>query len=143
MGGYDDTATGSGFDPTYAMRTIAIDLSLGHAATKLDVARYMYGRPLDFAPGANNKYSNFGYLLASAVVEPVTGVAFFDYVKTTLLQPAGISEDLLSPTAAAQRPANEAICEDEGLGLSALDPASPLLVPAVYGGDGQIKKVSA
>ena len=31
--------------------------------TKLDVARYMYGKPLDFAPGTNNKYSNFGYLL--------------------------------------------------------------------------------
>jgi len=34
-------------------------------------------------------------------------------------------------------------CEDEGLGGSALDPGSPLLVPAVYGGDGQIKEVAA
>lgn len=143
MGGYDDTATGSGFDPTYSMRKIALDLSLGHAAGKLDVAHYMYGRMLDFTPGTNNKYSNFGYLLSSAVVEHVTGMPFFDYVKTTLLVPAGISEVLLSPTAAAQRPANEAICEDEGLGLSALDPSSPLLVPFVYGGDGEIKEVGA
>lgn len=112
-------------------------------AGKLDIARYMYARMLDFTPGTNNKYSNFGYLLASAEVEHVTGVAFFDYVKTTLLQPAGIGEVLLSPTAAAQRPANEAICEDGGLGGSALDPSSQLLVPAVYGGDGQIKEVAA
>jgi hypothetical protein len=33
--------------------------------------------------------------------------------------------------------------EDEGLGLSALDPASPLLVPAVFGGDGQVKEAAA
>ena len=46
------------------MRKIALDLSLGHPVTKLDVARYMYARMLDFDPGTNNKYSNFGYLLA-------------------------------------------------------------------------------
>jgi CubicO group peptidase (beta-lactamase class C family) len=143
MGGYDDTGTGSGFDPTYAMRKIALDLSLGHPATKLDVARYMYARPLDFTPGTNNKYSNFGYLLASAVVEKVTGMAFFDFVKTTLLQPANITEVLLSSTLASQRAASEAICEDEGLGQSPLDLTSALLVPAVYGGDGQIKEVAA
>ena len=33
--------------------------------------------------------------------------------------------------------------EDEGLGLSALDPLSPLLVPAIFGGDGQVKEVAA
>jgi|SRR5215813_7749533 len=52
MGGYDDRAVsdgGSGFDPTYEMRKIALDQSLSHPATKLDIARYMYARPLDFA----------------------------------------------------------------------------------------------
>ena len=141
MGGYDDTATGSGFDPTYSMRKIALDLNLGHPVTKLDVARYMYGKMLDFAPGTNTKYSNFGYLLASAVVEKVTGMQYFGYVKTTLLQPASISEVLVFPTLASQRSNNEAITEDEGLGLSPLDLASQLSVPAVYGGDGEINEV--
>jgi len=143
MGGYDDTATGSGFDPTYQMRKIALDQHLGHAATKLDVARYMYARPLDFAPGTNSKYSNYGYMLASAVVERVTGEPFFDYVKKTLLDPAGIGEVLVLPTDASLRTANEAVCEDEGLGASALDPSSPLPVPAVYGGDGEVKEEAA
>jgi CubicO group peptidase (beta-lactamase class C family) len=140
-GGYDDTATGSNFDPTYNMRKIALDLNLGHPVTKLDVARYMYGRMLDFTPGTNNKYSNFGYLLAGAVVEKVTGMKYFDYVKTTLLQPANIAEVLVFPTLASQRTNNEAIAEDEGLGLSPLDLTSQLLVPAVYGGDGEINEV--
>ncbi len=142
-GGYDDSSTGSGFDPTYSMRKIALDQSLGHAVTKLDVARYMYGRPLDFTPGTNSKYSNFGYLLASAVVEKVTGQKYFDYVSSTLLQPADITQVRVCPTSAHPRPADEPVLEDEGLGYSALDPLSALLVPAVYGGDGEIKEVGA
>ena len=141
MGGYDDTATGSGFDPTYSMRKIALDLNLGHPVTKLDVARYMYGKMLDFAPGTNTKYSNFGYLLAGAIVEKVSGMKYFDFVKTTLLQPASISEVLVFPTLASQRTNDMAIAEDEGLGLSPLDLGSQLLVPTVYGGDGEINEV--
>ena len=146
MGGYDDRAVsdgGSGFDPTYEMRKIALDQSPSHPATKLDIARYMYARPLDFAPGAKSQYSNYGYLLASAAVEKVTGILFFDFIKETLLQPAGITDVIVSSTTAAQRAPDEAICEDEGLGLSPLVLNSNLLIPAVYGGDGQIKEVAA
>lgn len=142
-GGYDDTQTGSHFDPTYSMRQIALSLNLGHAANKQDIAHYMYARPLDFTPGTNNKYSNFGYLLASLVVERVTGSTFFDYVKSKLLQTASITQVEVWPTKASPRPADEVTHEDEGLGLSALEPSSPLLVPAIYGGDGEIKEVGA
>ena len=78
---------------------------------------------LDFAPGTNTKYSNYGYLLAGAVVEHVTGQKYFDYVKNTLLQPAGITEVQVISS------------------LSPIDLASALLVPAVYGGDGEINEV--
>jgi hypothetical protein len=44
-------------------------------------------------------------------------------------------------TLASQRTNDEAIAEDEGLGLSPLDLTSPLLVPSVYGGDGEINEV--
>jgi CubicO group peptidase (beta-lactamase class C family) len=146
MGGYNDDPPakgGSGFDPTYSMRQIALDLNLGHPVTKLDVARYMYGRMLDLDPGTVYHYSNFGYLLASAVVEKVTGVDYFDYVKTTLLRPANITEVQVISTLASGRTNNEAITEDEGLGQSPLHLSSQLLVPAVYGGDGEIKEVGA
>lgn len=144
MGGYNDDPPaqgGSGFDPTYSMRKIALDLNLGHPATKLDVARYMYGRMLDLDPGTAYHYSNFGYLLAGAVVEKVTGMKYFDYVKTALLQPANISEVQVISTLASGRTTHEAIAEDEGLGQSPLDLASQLLVPSVYGGDGEINEV--
>lgn len=142
MGGYKDPKDG-GFDPTYNMRKIAIDMGLSHPVTKLDIARYMYGRPLDFAPGAIYQYSNFGYLLASAVVEKATGMAYFDYVKKALLQPAGIAEVTVFPTLATQRTSDEAIAEDQGLGGDPLNLASQKQIPAVYGGDGEINEVGA
>jgi CubicO group peptidase (beta-lactamase class C family) len=144
MGGYNDdppSKGGSGFDPTYNMRKIALDLNLGHPVTKLDVARYMYERMLDLDPGTVYHYSNFGYLLAGAVVEHVSDMKYFDYVKSTLLQPAGITEVEVIRTLASQRANSQAITEDEGLGLSPLDLSSQLLVPDVYGGDGEINEV--
>jgi len=145
MGGYNDLPVsqgGSGFDPTYSMRQIALDLGLGHAVAKLDVASYMYyKRMLDLDPGTVYHYSNYGYLLAGAVVEQVTGKKYFDYVKTKLLNPAGISEVQVISTLASGRTSNEAIAEDQGLGLSPLNLSSQLLVPAVYGGDGEINEV--
>ena len=145
MGGYDDTGTGaSTFDPTYAMRDIAIALNLGHAVGKLDVCRYMYKqRKLDWNPGQIFKYSNFGYLLASAVVEHVTGGDYFAYVKQALLDPAGITQVEVRPTAANAQPPQEGLIADEYLGLSALDPSSPKLVPAIFGGDGELNEVGA
>ena len=140
-GGYDDTSSGSGYDPTYNMREIALSLQLGHPVDKLAVARHMYARMLDFAPGTNNKYSNFGYLLAGAVVEHVSGKSYFEYVRQVLLQPAGITEVEVMPTRAALRTNHQAICEDEGLGLDPLDLTSTLRIPTVYGGDGEINEV--
>jgi CubicO group peptidase (beta-lactamase class C family) len=89
MGGYDDTPTGSGFDPTYQMRFIAQSLGLSHPVTKLDVARYILREAARFHAGHQQQVPNFGYLLAGAVVEKVTNSTFFNYVKTALLQPAG------------------------------------------------------
>jgi CubicO group peptidase (beta-lactamase class C family) len=78
-----------------------------------------------------------------AVVEKVTGLPYFTYVQQKVLAPLGINEVLLSSTTAAQRDPNEAICEDQGLGNDPINLASKLLIPAVYGGDGQIKEVAA
>lgn len=139
--GYDDSSADGSFDPTFNMRTIAVELGLTHPVAKLDVARYMYGRLLDFTPGTEAKYSNYGYLLAGAVVEHITGQSYFEYLKARLLIPAGISEVKVISTLPSGRTFEEAIAEDQGLGLSPIDPRSHLRVPCVYGGHGQINEV--
>ncbi|HET9898352.1 MAG TPA: serine hydrolase [Streptosporangiaceae bacterium] len=143
QGGYDDGRNPKypyAPDPTYNMRQIG--QALGHAvATKLDVATYMYGQRLQFAPGTDSAYSNYGYLLLGAVVEKVTGMSYHAYLAQAVLQPAGITEVEVFPTRAAGRTAQQAIAEDPGLGLDPLDLASALYIPCVYGGDGEINEV--
>ncbi|HEY4358654.1 MAG TPA: serine hydrolase [Acidobacteriaceae bacterium] len=145
-GGYDDSSAGSNFDPTYHMREIALSLGLNHPVAKLDVARYMYGKPLDYTPynltaTSGYKYSNFGFLLAAAVVEHVTSQTYYNYLNATLLHPLGLTEVKPISTLASGRTNDEAIAEDQGLGLSPLNLTSQLQIPCVYGGDGEINEV--
>jgi CubicO group peptidase (beta-lactamase class C family) len=143
QGGYNDGRNPkypAALDPTYSMRQIG--QALGHVvASKLDVARYMYGQPLQFPPGTDSAYSNYGYLLLGAVVENVTGMSYHAYLAQAVLQPAGISEVEVFPTRAAGRTAQQAIAEDQRLGQDPLDLASTLNIPFVYGGDGEINEV--
>ena len=140
--GYGDSLTGSAFDPTWNMRAIALELSLTHPVTKLDLARYMYGRMLDFTPGSERKDSDYGYLLAGAVVEHVTGREFLEYIKDRLLTPLGVKDVKVMSTLSSGRMDDETIAEDQGLGLSPIDLRSQFLVPSVYGGSGQVNEVA-
>jgi CubicO group peptidase (beta-lactamase class C family) len=137
--GCDDSRTG--FDPTYKMRSIALELGLTHPVTKLDVARYMYGRRLDFTPGAEQKESNYGYLLAGLIVEHITGKAYLEYLKARLLTLARLNDVKVMSTLPSGRTNDEAIAEDQGLGPSPIDLRSQFYVPHVYGGSGQINEV--
>jgi len=137
--GYDEV--GAGFNPTFNMRSIALDLGLTHPVTKLDVARYMYGRMLEFAPGSDQKDSDYAYLLAGVVVEHITGGTYIDYLNERLLTPVGFSEVKVMSTSRSERTSDDAIGEDQGLGPSPLDLRSQSPVPCVYGGNGQINEV--
>lgn len=88
-----------GFDPCSgpALRLIGRDLSLDHVASARDVARYMYGEPLQFAPGTTalpfqERYSNFGYLLLQMAVERLARKPFYDYLRDSVLAPIGVAD---------------------------------------------------
>src|SRR5437868_4399682 len=49
------------------------------------------GKPLDFPPGSRWRYSNTGYILLGRVIEVVSGESYNHYVRTHLLDPAGMS----------------------------------------------------
>lgn len=46
--------------------------------------------PLEFAPGSDYRYTTFGYVLLSAVVEAAAGQAFDDFVRDRIFEPAGM-----------------------------------------------------
>jgi len=59
------------YDPVFDCRNIALLLGKSTPLTHWDMARYMYGEPLQFTPGSMSEYSNFGYVLLGLVVEKV------------------------------------------------------------------------
>ena len=58
----------------------------------------LYGaRGLTHEPGAELRYSNYGFVLLGALIEKVTGMSYYDYVRSRIFQPAGMaSTDSLS-----------------------------------------------
>jgi CubicO group peptidase (beta-lactamase class C family) len=51
----------------------------------------LYGnRPLQFQPGARAAYSNYGFILAGALIEKVSGMTYYDYVRKHVFEPAGM-----------------------------------------------------
>jgi CubicO group peptidase (beta-lactamase class C family) len=49
-------------------------------------------KPLDFAPGSRWSYSNTGYLMLGRVIEVVSHEPYRQYVRTHLLDPAGMTD---------------------------------------------------
>jgi D-alanyl-D-alanine carboxypeptidase len=58
----------------------------------------LYGsRGLTHEPGAEQRYSNYGFVLLGAIIEKVSGMSYYDYVRSKVFQPAGMtSTDSLS-----------------------------------------------
>jgi CubicO group peptidase (beta-lactamase class C family) len=130
----------SGFDPVFRTREIARALNLPGRASKRDVARYMYGEPLQYTPGdtttynGDDRYSNFGYVLLGLVVERVTGLSFHNYLTQAVLNPLGIGgQVLVGATPRSGRRPTEVSYEESSVGASAWDPWSDLRVPTAYG----------
>jgi CubicO group peptidase (beta-lactamase class C family) len=46
--------------------------------------------PADFEPGKKYRYSNTNYLLISELIEKVTGMSKFEYIKENILNPLGL-----------------------------------------------------
>jgi CubicO group peptidase (beta-lactamase class C family) len=52
----------------------------------------LYGtRGLEFEPGSQWAYSNYGFILLGAVIEQVTGHSYYDYVQQHIYAPAGMT----------------------------------------------------
>jgi D-alanyl-D-alanine carboxypeptidase len=55
-----------------------------------DFVKLFGPRGLQFDPGSQFSYSNYGFVLLGAVIEKVSGVSYYDYVRDHVYQPAGM-----------------------------------------------------
>ena len=61
------------------------------ATTPQAIADVWAKQPLDFDPGSRWQYSNTNYTLAGMVVEKASGMPFFQFVRTRILAPVGLT----------------------------------------------------
>jgi D-alanyl-D-alanine carboxypeptidase len=48
--------------------------------------------PLAFPPGTQNRYSNGGYIVLGAIIEAVSGMDYYHYVREHIFEPAGMAQ---------------------------------------------------
>jgi N-acyl-D-amino-acid deacylase len=130
-GGWDRRVSG---DPMFASIQIANQLGIPSPPEKLDIARYMLGRPLDHTPGTVDAYSNFGYMLLGLIIEDVMGRSYTEHIQQALFAPLGVpsSEIELGRSLPAFRNPREPWYADPGTTSSVFD--ATLTVPWPDGG---------
>jgi CubicO group peptidase (beta-lactamase class C family) len=61
------------------------------ATTATELLPLITGEQLQFTPGERESYSNSGYTVLGAIVEAVSDQSFYDYVRSHIFEPAGMT----------------------------------------------------
>lgn len=76
-------------DPLFSSRDVMNQLKLDHAPEAEDFMTVVLRRQLRFQPGTWQKYSNFGYLLLSEIIEKKSEMPYEEFIRQEVLFPAG------------------------------------------------------
>jgi D-alanyl-D-alanine carboxypeptidase len=75
--------TGDIFGPEFGTNRLAL-------RTHQDYLNLFGERQLQFEPGSQWRYSNYGYVLLGALIGQVSGQSYYDYVREHVYEPAGM-----------------------------------------------------
>jgi len=57
-----------------------------------DYVPFFIDQPLEFEPGTRRRYSNAGYIVLGLVIERLSGMSYYDYVRAKIFAPAGMND---------------------------------------------------
>ncbi|HVO43763.1 MAG TPA: serine hydrolase [Aggregatilineales bacterium] len=125
---------GSGFDPMFHDLEIGQALNKRFPISKADIATFMAGQPLQFKPGSQQAYSNFGYMLLGLAIEKVSGIPYDLFIRKRIFEPLGIRRPLLGRSLWENRAPNEVPYHDNTAWVS-YDKVTPTgdWLPGPYG----------
>lgn len=131
-GGWNRNISG---DPMFNAYYIATTMGTTPPADASTVVSYMLQyKMLDFAPGTQSQYSNFGYCVLGRIIEKISGLTYDDYVTNNVFQPAGISNINLGSNLSSQLPNEVTYYDYPGAPLAASVYNNTSMVPWPYGG---------
>lgn len=82
--------TGDIFDAEFMARRLEL-------RTLSDYVQLYGARGLQFTPGTQYAYSNYGFVLLGAIIERLSGKSYYDHVATRVLAPAGMTATGFAP----------------------------------------------
>ncbi len=109
-GGWNDTLESPvNLDPQYLpWPLMASHLLVAEVPAEAEtIVRYMLGQPLNFDPGTQSAYSNFGFNVLGRVTEHLSGKTYEQFVIDEVLTPAGITSMAIGGTTLEERLAGE------------------------------------
>lgn len=96
-------------DPMFSPRTMQIAKEIGSvsAPSTDQIIEYCLGSGLGYTPGNNTKYSNLGYVILSQIIEKISGIDYEQYIKDSILAPAGCYDMHMAKNTDSLRRSNE------------------------------------
>ena len=94
-------------DPMFLPLAIAKKMKVQLPVKAETTIQFALSRRLHFAPGSRGGYSNLGYVILEKIIEKASGEKYEDYVKTNILNPAGIFDMHLGRNLRKDRFSNE------------------------------------
>ena len=132
-GGWNRDISG---DPMFDAYNIAKTMGVSSPPSPSVVIQYVLAhKMLDFSPGTQSQYSNFGFCVLGRVIEKITGQTYENYVRNNILLPLGITDMHLGFNLLENQLPNEVNYYDySGAPLAYSVYNNSTLVPWPYGG---------
>ena len=99
--------TNSRGDPMFSTRDIIRQFRLDGPPDHNTLVSCVLKRPLGYRPGSWQRYSNFGYLLLSMIIEKISGQDYETFIQENVLHPAGCYDMHLANNYYEQKYPNE------------------------------------
>lgn len=124
-------------DPLFSSKDVMNQMQLDHPPVKEDFYKLVLGHDLRFMPGEWERYSNFGYLLLSEIIEKVSGKPYEQFIREDVLMPAGCFDMHIAGSYYSDRIENEVrYYTHEGDGKFVQEyTGSGIMVERCYGGN--------
>jgi CubicO group peptidase (beta-lactamase class C family) len=139
QGGWDRGLNQNSYDPMFRDVTIANALNLTLPISTTDIRTYMQQQPLDFAPGSQNQYSNYGFSLLGRMLEVRNpGQTFAQILQGQVFGPLGITGAVIGRSYTADALPGEVLYHPQRLRVasSVVEAARPYVI-SHHGGFSQ------
>ncbi len=138
-GGWDRTENGSNYDPMFIDTTVSSSLGVPLPIDTTDIRTYMQGRFLDFTPGTDREYSNYGFSLLGRILELRNpGKTYQQVLQQQIFSKLGITRAVIGGSLRNQKLNDEVEYHPGVLGIArSVRSDSRPWVASIYGGWNQ------